>query len=364
MNKTFLQTYQNRRKITPNLKIHPTCTNKTTNMVNKKNKSLAAQIATQGPTKGQQRIARRVQLHDELMRKQQPLTKKDAESVRKVPPTRRERKITRALERQARLVRKEVRQIDRSNIAALLDVTRSSRTTLTETGHLQFCGNIIIQSEDEAIQTAMQASATPFDPYHRILFASAKVGKCNQVKMRSAHAGIVCKMASANKSDNSNVDHIWEEHSFSLGRSQSNPTKLSTEAGLRSVAEALTLVATQLACASDHGMPHNDKSSIQPKMTIFTDSQAVMNKVGNIKLTAQQLKSTPSIEKLITRSAYLHHLGVDVELRWSPRLQLKGNVRKQAEDAARRAATSHAACKSGDSPDNGLQILIDSLEYQ
>lgn len=333
-------------------------------MVNKKNKSLAAQIATQGPTKGQQRIARRVQLHDELMRKQQPLTKKDAASVRKVPPTKRERKITRALQRQARLDRKEVRETDRSNIAALLDVTRSSRPILTETGHLQFCGNIITQSEDEAIQNATQASATPFDPYHRILFASAKVGKCNQVKMRSAHAGVVCKMASANENDNSNVDHIWEEHSFSLGRSQSNATKLSIEAGLRSVAEALTLVATQLACASDHGMPHDDKLSIQPKVTIFTDSQAVLNKIGDIKLTEQQLESTPSIEKLITRSAYLHHLGVEVELRWNPRLQLKGNVRKQAEGAARTATIPHGACKSGDRPDDSLQILIDSLEYQ
>lgn len=334
-------------------------------MVNKKNKSLAAQIATQGPTKGQQRIARRVQLYDELMRKQQPLNKKDAGSVRKVPPTKRERKITRALQRQARLVRKEVRQTDRSNIAALLDVTRSNRPALTETGHLQFCGNIIIQSQDEAIQNATQASATPFDPCHRILFASAKVGKCNQVKMRSVHAGVVCKLASGNKNDNSNVDHIWEETLFSLGRSQNNPTKLSIEAGLRSVAEALTLVATQLACASDHGMPQNDKlSRQQPKVTIFTASQAVMNKIGSIELTAQQLKSTPSIEKLITTSAYLHHLGLEVELRWSPCLQLKGNVRKQAEVIARRATTSHGACKSGDSRDHGLQILIDSLEYQ
>ncbi|KAG6363270.1 hypothetical protein INS49_008366 [Diaporthe citri] len=273
-------------------------------MVNQNSKSLAAQIATQGPTKGQQRIGRRVQLYDELMRKQQPLTKKDAESVRKVPPTRRERKITHIMQGQARLVRKEVRQTDRSNIAALLNVTRSSRPTLTETGHLQFCGNIIIQSEDEAIQNAIKASATPSNPYHRILFVSAKVGKCNQVKMRSAHAGVVCKMASENKNDNSNVDHIWEENLFSLGRSQSNPTKLGIEAGLRSVAEALTLVATQLACASDHGLPYNDKLSTQPKVTIFTDSHAVMNKVGNTKLTAQQLKSTPSVEKLITRSAY------------------------------------------------------------
>lgn len=333
-------------------------------MVNKKNKSLAAQIATQGPTKGQQRIARRVQLYDELMRKQQPLTKKDVESVRKVPPTKRERKITRALQHQARLIRKEVRQTDRSNIAALLDVTRSSRSTLTEAGHLQFCGNIIIQSEDEAIQNATQASATPFDPYHRILFASAKVGKCNQVKMRSAHAGVVCKIASGNKNDSSNVDHIWEENLFSLGRSQSNPTKLSIDTGLRSVAEALALVATQLACARDDEMPHDDKLSTQPKVTIFTDSQAVMSKVSNIRLTAQQMASTPSIEKLLTRSAYLQHLGVEVELRWSPRLQSKGNVRKQAEDAAPRATTSHGACKSVDSPDDGLKILIDSLEYR
>lgn len=326
-------------------------------MVNKKNKSLAAQIATQGPTKGQQRIARRVQLYDELVRKQQPPAKKNAESVRKVPPTKRERKITRALQRQARLARKQVRQTDRSNIAALLDVTRSSRPTLTGTGHLQFCGNIIIQSEDEAIQNAIQASTTPFDPYHRILFASVKVGKCNQVKMRSAHAGVVCKMASGN---NDNVDHIWEENLFSLGRSPSNPTKLSIEAGLGSVAEALALVATQLACASDHMMPHNDELSIEPKLTLFTDSHAVMNKVGNIKLTAEQLESTPSVEKLITRSAYLHHLGVEVELRWSPRLHFKDNVREQG--AARRATRSNGACKSGDSPGNGLQILIDSLK--
>ncbi|KAI7788986.1 hypothetical protein LA080_005088 [Diaporthe eres] len=153
--------------------------------------------------------------------KQQPLTKKDAESVRKVPPTKRERKITRALQRQARLVRKEVRQTDRSNRAALLDVTRSSRPTLAENGHVQFCGKIIIQSEYEAIQNATQASATPFDPYHRILFASAKVGKCNQVKMRSAHAGVVCKMVSGNKNDNSNLDHIWEETLFTGVRERS-----------------------------------------------------------------------------------------------------------------------------------------------
>ncbi|KAH8770885.1 hypothetical protein F5883DRAFT_666319 [Diaporthe sp. PMI_573] len=333
-------------------------------MANYKKKSLAAQLATQGPTKGQQRIGRRVQLYDELMRKQQPLTKKDAESMRKTPPTKRERKITRALQRQARLVRKEWRQANRSNIAALLNVTRSSRPTeLTETDHLQFCGNITIQSKDEAIQNAIEASATSFDPYHRILFTSAKGGKRNQTTgMRSAGAGVVCKMASGNMDHNSNADHIWEKKSFSLGPSQINSTTQNIEAGLRSVAEALALVATQLACASDDGMQQIDNLSIRPKVTIFTDSQAVMNKVSNIELTALQLESMPSLEKLITRSEYLRHLGVEVELRWSPRLQSEGS--KQAEGASRRAATSHGACKSGDSLDDGLQILIDSLEQQ
>lgn len=323
---------------------------------------LAAQLATKGPTKGQQRIARRVQKHDELMKKQ-PLTKEDAALAREPPPTKRERKIACALRHEVNLVRKEARKTKRSNVRALLDATKSSRP-LTETDQLQFCGSVTIQSKDEAVRTANKAFTAPFDPNHRVLFVSGtsiKVGKCKQSEAATAVAGMKCAgaavvyhMAPAN---NNNTDQLWEKNSFGLG-----PTRQGIEAGWRSIAEALALVAIQMASARDAGMPNNDTSTKRPKVAIFADNRAAVSRVSNTKLTARQLESTPSLEKLIIISEYIRHLGVDVDLRWSPRRHSQGI--RRAEIAARKAATSHGACKSGDSLDDGLQILIDLLERQ
>lgn len=251
-----------------------------------------------------------------------------------------------------------------------MDATKSSRpeeaapapallTPEAETDYLfQFCGNVITaQSEDEATQAAIEASAAPFDPYRRVLFAS---GTAKGSKLK-ATAAVVCKKAApGNNNNNDSADGIWEEKVFGLDLPPSNSTQKSIEVGLRPIAEALALVATQLACARDEGMSHNDKGLyMRPKVTIFTDSQAVMDKVSRINFTARQLESTPCIEKLITRSEYLRHLGVEIELRCSPCLQSEGT--KRAKDASRRAAKSHGACKSVDGVDEGLQIF-DSLE--
>jgi hypothetical protein len=125
-------------------------------MANQKKKSLLAQIATQGATKGQQRIIRRVHQYDEhlIMNKPQPLAvaptqrKKDAAGLGKPllllllpppPPTKWERKIVSTLKRQTRSGGRQVRQAYRSNIAALLDVTKGSRASssaLIETDHV------------------------------------------------------------------------------------------------------------------------------------------------------------------------------------------------------------------------------------
>ncbi|KAG8159695.1 hypothetical protein KVR01_010332 [Diaporthe batatas] len=369
-------------------------------MVNKKNKNLVAQIATHGPTKEQQRIARRVQQYDELTRRgqQQPLpADKDAGTrVKKSAPTKHDRRISRACQHHVKLARREVRWANRGNIAALLDATRSSRpdatttttttTTTTETGtetgteHLfQFCGNIITaqdEDEDKAIQAAVEASAAPFDPYRHFLFASGTCGKVKGVKkqpgatttgaatiLRRAVAAVVCKTASGrsrNEGGDTDAGHTWEEKSFSMNLSPGNSTTQGIEVGLRSVAEALALVATQVACTRDEGMSHDNNLHMRPKVTVFTDSRAVVAKISKINLTAQQLKSAPWVEKLMTRSEYLRHLGVEIELRWSPCLQSEGT--KRAKRASRRAAKSHGACV--DSVDQDLQILVDSLEQE
>ena len=92
------------------------------------------------------------------------------------------------------------------------------------------------------------------------------------------------------------------------------------------------------------------------------DKQAIIGKINNIKLILRQLEGMLSIEKLITRSECLRHPSVDVQLRWRPGSQSEGS--KRAELAARKAARSHTVCRSGDNLDEGLQILIDSLEEQ
>lgn len=335
-------------------------------MFNHKKNSVAAQLASRGPTKGQQRIARQVQRYDDLVKKGPPSNEEAARAGE--PPTKRERKIARALQHQANLVRRENRQANRGNIVALLDATKSSRP-LTVTGHLQFYGDITIQHKDKAIHTAAKASAAVFISYHRVLFVSGvsvKGGKCKQLKtatagpaMRSAGAAVVYKMATGN---NNNADQFWEKNLYGLGTSPRNPTHQSIEASVRSIAEALVLVAIQMACAKDDEMPRNDESPIRPKVTIFTDSQAAMSEISNINLTARQLEGKPGLGRLIVGSVYLHHIGVDVELYWSPRHQSEGN--KRAEVASRRAATSHGTFKSGDSLDVGLKTLIDSLEHE
>lgn len=137
-----------------------------------------------------------------------------------------------------------------------------------------------------------------------------------------------------------------------LGQSRRNTTAQGTQASFIAIAEALALVATQIVSAKD--------KDAQYRVTIFSDSKAAMSQVRKIVYDEQNMESRPGFEKVITRSKSLGYLGVHLELRCSPRRHGQG-MQRAAAAAARKAAASLKYCKTGDSLDEGLQIVVDSL---
>lgn len=175
-----------------------------------KKKSLAVQMAAQGPTKAQQRIASRVQQYDELVKKG-PLTREESSQAAALAPTKRDRKIACAVKREARRVKKGNpgnRRTHHRNVLALLGAT-----TKHDAAGLRFCGDIIRGSREEAIHPATEASAASFNTHHQVLFVSGTsvdVAKCkHQLNgtapgMRSAGAAVVYR-----KADGENQGQIW-----------------------------------------------------------------------------------------------------------------------------------------------------------
>lgn len=326
-----------------------------------KKKSLAAQMAAQGPTKGQKLISSRVQQYDELIKKG-PLTREESSQAAALAPTKRDRKIACAVKREARRVKKGNRRAHHRNVLALLGAT-----TKHDAAGLRFCGDIIRGSREEAIHSATEASApaASFNTHHQVLFVSGTsvdIDKCKHKLdgtapgMRSAGAAVVYR-----KADGENQGQIWGKKLFGLGLSPRNPTHQGIESSIVAIGEALALAATEMAYAKNQETPDNDQSVTKPKVMIFTDNQASLSKIRDISLTEKQLeRSTPGREKLITRSQYLHHLGAEVELRWSPAKSGAAGSRR-AETAARKAAASLMYRKGGDDLDENLQILIESL---
>lgn len=80
-------------------------------------------------------------------------------------PTKRGRKLARSAQRQENLARKATRKANNHNELALL-------RAVTAGSDLRFCGEIIIQSREDGILAATDASGSAFDPSHRVFFAS------------------------------------------------------------------------------------------------------------------------------------------------------------------------------------------------
>lgn len=304
--------------------------------------ALAEQLLAEGPTKAQRRIASRVRDYDSRGK-----NGKSSQTRRK--PSKKERRIASAVlhqdkldGRQANMVTKNNRRTNRSNAVALLDILTHRRDT---TAPLQFGGEVIIQAREEAIQAAAEASSAAFDPHHYVLFASgASVPARRATKegkhIRSAGTAVVYKRAATD-----NAANVWGKERSGLGQLAKNA------AGFVAIAEALSLVATGIASAEDRDAKY--------KATIFSDNQAALRQIRYLNYDEQTGGGTPGVEKLITRSQYLDYVGVHVELRWSPNQGSQGM--KRAATAARKVAPSHMECKFGDSLDEGLQLVVDSI---
>ncbi|KAJ0121054.1 hypothetical protein J7T55_008214 [Diaporthe amygdali] len=273
------------------------------------------------------------------MTKKKPLAKR---------PTKRGRKRAREIERQENLAKKAIRKENYRNELALLH-------GVTDGFGLRFCGDIIIQPREDAIQAATQASAAPFDPSHRVFFVSSASiaerakgkdeGAGQKTNMRSAGAAVVYRRRPAE------TNQIWQRNLFGLGVSAGNR---KIEAGVLAIAECLAIAATEITCAKDQPTPR--------KVTVFSDCRAAMDRVNRfrrVNRTEKELYGVPVHRKLITASQYLsRHLGVEVELRWVPgHSRVEGN--RHAEVAAQKAAAILEIRKGGDSLDKGLQALIE-----
>lgn len=81
---------------------------------------------------------------------------------------------------------------NRSNAIALLTTIRG-----VANANLQFCGDIIIQAQEQAARAAVEASSAVFNPYHRVLFASGTSVPvaAEEKQLRSAGAAVVYNQA-------------------------------------------------------------------------------------------------------------------------------------------------------------------------
>lgn len=221
----------------------------------------------------------------------------------------------------------------REHISSIAEANRKANARrelalLRCTPELRFLGDVIIQSRDDAILAAREASQPRSDKCaeKELVFyvdGSSLYKKGKRNAKRSAGAAVVFQ------ADDS---QIWQERVFPLPRESDAFT-----AEITAIAEGLAVSLSQTLTR-----PAETK-----KVVVFSDCREALNRVDELRqrtFSEERLRSERDsvVRKLITRSQYFCRIGISIELRWVPAHSgVDGNIR------ADRAAQSAAEDDSG-----------------
>ncbi|KAL7898089.1 hypothetical protein HDV63DRAFT_394537 [Trichoderma sp. SZMC 28014] len=250
--------------------------------------------------------------------------------------------------------RKSEKQIARETAEHISMVKKSRKKASTQieaalfaaASILRFHGELVIQPREMAISEATEMSH--YEQGRMVFFTDGAVhvrknqdgtvdrASPEQAQCQSCHprllrnkvklaAAIVYKVAKSSE---------WTVRAFTVPTGSTR--KYYLEAELAGIAGALGIA---ISIAKDS----RKKTSITPqKVVIFTDCQDAIGKLQKLRDHDSNRKSQDGTLacKLISRSQYLHDLGVLLEVRWVPghHPAISGNVRADTE--ARRTAKS------------------------
>lgn len=238
----------------------------------------------------------------------------------------------------------------RQHIASIAETNRKAnarreRALLRCTAELRFLGEVIIQSRDDAILAAREASRPSSNKCAEkdlVFYVDGsslyKRGKRNA--KRAAGAAVVFQPDDGQS---------WQERVFTLPRESDAFT-----AEMAAIAEGLAVALSQTL---------TNPAEIH-KVVIFSDCQEALSRVNELRqriFSEAWLRSEHNsvLRKLITRSQYFGRIGIPIELRWVPSHSgVEGNMR--ADRAARSAAEDDSGgpgFTNGVYLDEGLHLI-------
>lgn len=225
---------------------------------------------------------------------------------------------------------------------------RRELALLRATAELKFHGQVIIEPREDATlaATTTRNSQNPDGTRQLVFFVdgSRSANIKDKRKRKAPESGRAAGAAVVYQTNG----RAWEERTFCLANGYN--AKIAEKAA---IAEGLAIALSQILLLG------SDQRQVQSKVVIFTDCQEAMNRVDELRrisLTEGRLRGDPIVRKLVTRSQYLHGLGVEVEIRWVPgHSGVEGNVR--ADAAARSAAWRIPGLADGVYLDEGLQMI-------
>lgn len=238
----------------------------------------------------------------------------------------------------------------RQHISSIAETNRKAnarreRALLRCTADLRFVGDVIIQTRDDAILAAREASrprSNECEQKELVFYVDGssfyKRGKRNA--KRSSGAAVVFHAYGGQS---------WQERVFPLPRESDAFT-----AEMAAIAEGLAVALSQTLA---------NPTKIH-KVVIFSDCREALSRINELRqrtLSEEWLHGEPNsvLRKLITRSQYFCRIGISIELRWVPSHSgVEGNIR--ADRAARSAAEDDSGgpgFTNGVYLDEGLRLI-------
>lgn len=246
------------------------------------------------------------------------------------------RKAKKKLRKQ--LIREAAREASIARKARRKAGHQSEMALLKATPILRFHGQLIVESRESALLTAKKLSERQNED-DLVYFTDGAVhlteknegspGPPQEKRRRKFNLAAAVAHKASEESG-------WKLVSFSVpqgGKRYYLEAEMSGIAGALGMAISDILVGSSRASAS--------------RVVILTDCQAALSQLQKRQhrlYTEKQLQGNAIARRIITRSQYLHHLDVQLEIRWVPgHAGVQGN--HYANTAARAMARSRANCK-------------------
>lgn len=219
---------------------------------------------------------------------------------------------------------------------------RIERLLLDATSELRFSGDVIIgESKSDAIAMAKEMSSeSNANCQHMVFFVDGsrvlKPKNKSQSSITHGESELVAHLGAAVVYKSFQSSQGWQERHFALPNEQ-----CSTLAELFAIAHGLAVATEEVMILRSQDNIGPGRMATGHSVVIFSDSTSALEQVRKLRekeaVTNAQVISDPIIRKLVTRSQYLHRIGVRVELRWVPgHSGVEGNLR--ADAAALQAA--------------------------